>query len=176
MLRFDIGVAQKPYTVLYILTHQAMFEPFSSGYYLGRLYVQPHDGDRPAMHREQHEHVSEQLYGDETDESGGPAAGTTTTATDVDPPGARSGDRRRSEEDTDAGAEDDRPLVMKIGSTHIPVHGAPGVPEQTVALPADWLAATRVKNPPTLTEVLLAKRERVEQLLRVAEESSSPRT
>jgi hypothetical protein len=39
-----------------------MFEQFSSGYYLGRLYVEPHDGDRPAMAREQHEQVNRQLY------------------------------------------------------------------------------------------------------------------
>jgi hypothetical protein len=157
-----------------------MFEPFSSGYYLGRLYVQPHDGDRPAMHREQHEHVSEQLYGDESErnEDVDPADGTTTPTDSAEPtytlgipaeerPGDGSG------EDDD---DDDRPLVMKIGGAHIPVHGAPGVPEQTVALPADWLAATRVENPPTLTEVLLAKRERVDQLLKVAEDTSSGRT
>jgi hypothetical protein len=39
-----------------------MFEEFSSSYYLGRLYVEPYGGDRPAMHREQHEEVNEQLY------------------------------------------------------------------------------------------------------------------
>lgn len=39
-----------------------MFEQFSSGYYLGRLYVQPHDGERAVMQREDHERVNEQLY------------------------------------------------------------------------------------------------------------------
>lgn len=39
-----------------------MFEQFSGGYYLGRLYVEPYGGDRPAMHSDQHEHVNRQLY------------------------------------------------------------------------------------------------------------------
>jgi hypothetical protein len=113
-----------------------MFEQFSSGYYLGRLYVEPSDGDRPAMHREQHERVNEQLY----------AEGEGVERTDW-------------------------PLVMKIGGAHVPVHGDDGVPERTVALPADWLDATRVRNPPTLKEVLLAKKDRAAQLLQVAEET-----
>lgn len=41
-----------------------MFERFSSGYYFGRLYVQPHDGDRAVIHRTDHERVNEQLYAD----------------------------------------------------------------------------------------------------------------
>lgn len=131
-----------------------MFEPFSSGYYLGRLYVEPHVGDRPAMHREQHEHVSEQLYADA-------GSGETTGESEGQPtPRSDQSDRRR-----------EQPLVMKIGGTHVPVHGAEGVPERTVALPDDWLKATRLRNPPTLTEVLLAKRERAEQLLHVEEET-----
>ncbi|WP_049916758.1 DUF5802 family protein [Halogeometricum pallidum] len=39
-----------------------MFEQFSSGYYLGRLYVEPYDGDVPAIHRTDHTHVNERLY------------------------------------------------------------------------------------------------------------------
>lgn len=39
-----------------------MFEEFSDGYYLGRLFVEPHDDDRAAMHREQHERVNERVY------------------------------------------------------------------------------------------------------------------
>ncbi|MFB6074694.1 MAG: DUF5802 family protein [Haloarculaceae archaeon] len=39
-----------------------MFEQFSRGYYLGRLYVEPGDGDTAAMCRAQHERVNEQLY------------------------------------------------------------------------------------------------------------------
>lgn len=122
-----------------------MFAQFSSGYYLGRLYVEPRAGARPAMHREQHEHVSEQLYmaegstGENASEGGEPTS--------------------------------EQPLVMRIGGTHVPVHGAEGVPERTVALPEDWLDATRLRNLPTLTEVLLAKRERAEQLLDMEEKT-----
>ena len=39
-----------------------MFEEFSSGYYLGRLYVEPSDGERAVMRRDQHERINEQLY------------------------------------------------------------------------------------------------------------------
>ena len=41
-----------------------MFERFSSGYYLGELYVEPHDGDRAVIRRADHERVNEQLYAD----------------------------------------------------------------------------------------------------------------
>lgn len=41
-----------------------MFSEFSRGYYLGRLYVEPRDDGRAAMHRDQHEQVNEQLYAD----------------------------------------------------------------------------------------------------------------
>ncbi|WP_434523104.1 DUF5802 family protein [Halorubrum sp. AS12] len=41
-----------------------MFERFSSGYYLGELYVEPHDGERAVIQRADHEHVNEQLYAD----------------------------------------------------------------------------------------------------------------
>lgn len=39
-----------------------MFERFSRGYYLGRLYVEPSVDGSPAMCREQHEQVNQQLY------------------------------------------------------------------------------------------------------------------
>lgn len=40
-----------------------MFERFSRGYYLGRLYVEPRDEEEtPAMCREQHERVNRELY------------------------------------------------------------------------------------------------------------------
>jgi hypothetical protein len=42
-----------------------MFEAFSSGYYLGRLYVQPAHDERAVINREQHERVNEQLYADD---------------------------------------------------------------------------------------------------------------
>lgn len=41
-----------------------MFERFSSGYYLGELYVEPHDGERAVIQRVDHEYVNEQLYAD----------------------------------------------------------------------------------------------------------------
>lgn len=39
-----------------------MFERFSAGYYLGRLYVRPDDTDRPVIHDDDHERVNEELY------------------------------------------------------------------------------------------------------------------
>ena len=44
-------------------THR-MFERFSSGYYLGELYVEPRDGERAVIQRADHERVNEQLYAD----------------------------------------------------------------------------------------------------------------
>ena len=107
-----------------------MFERFSRGYYLGRLYVRPAEEGAPAMCREQHERVNEQLYAD-----GG-------------------------------GAERlDRPLVMKLDTRHFTVTGDESVPRDTLLLPPDLLEDTRVRNPPALKEVLLAKGERARQLL-----------
>jgi hypothetical protein len=42
-----------------------MFEQFSRGYYLGRLYVEPRDVEPAAMCQRQHERVNEQLYADD---------------------------------------------------------------------------------------------------------------
>ena len=106
-----------------------MFEQFSSGYYLGRLYVEPYGGDRPVIHREHHERVNVQLY-----ESG------------------------------------EGPLVMKIGSTHVAVHGADDIPGRTIALPERALSAAGIDNPPALEEVLLAKADRARQLLEFGSE------
>lgn len=39
-----------------------MFEQFSSSYYLGRLYVEPYDGDHAVIQRADHEHVNRELY------------------------------------------------------------------------------------------------------------------
>ncbi len=105
-----------------------MFEQFSSGYYLGRLYVEPHDGDCAVMHRDDHQRVNEQLYDDES-----------------------------------------HPLVMKVGSAHISVHGADGVPGRTLAMPEPALDAAGIDHPPTLSEVLLAKADRAAQLLDVTD-------
>ena len=111
-----------------------MFEEFSSGYYLGRLYVEPYDGERPVMRRDQHEQINEQLY----------ASGE--------------------------GVERlDSPLVMKVDHHHVAVQGEDGIPEGTLALPEDLLDDTRIRNPPTLKEVLLAKADRAAQLLRYQE-------
>lgn len=59
----------------------------------------------------------------------------------------------------------DHPLVMKVDERHFPVLGADDVPTDTLALPDDVLEATRIDNPPTVTEVLVAKAERAAQLL-----------
>ncbi|MFB6101934.1 MAG: DUF5802 family protein [Haloplanus sp.] len=39
-----------------------MFEEFSAGYYLGRLYVQPHDGEHAVIQQADHERMNERLY------------------------------------------------------------------------------------------------------------------
>lgn len=107
-----------------------MFEQFSAGYYLGRLYVQPREGETAAMCRSQHDQVRGQLY------------------------------------DGGAGeARADRPLVMKLDETHFPVHGGDEVPADTLAVPRATLEGSRVRNPPTLREVLLATADRADQLL-----------
>jgi hypothetical protein len=119
-----------------------MFERFSRGYYLGRLYVEPHEGDRPVMQREQHERVNAQLYtageGPDGTESGGGIEGIERL---------------------------DTPLVMKLGTSHFPVHGEEGVPADTLALPATVLRSCGLDNPPELRAVLLATAERALQLL-----------
>jgi hypothetical protein len=107
-----------------------MFEEFSGGYYLGRLFVEPYDGECAAMQRTEHERTNQQLYGADDD----PAA--------------------------------DNPLVMKLDDTHFPVHGAAEVPSGTLAVPTPLLDQLRVSQPPALREVLLAKADRAEQLLR----------
>ena len=59
----------------------------------------------------------------------------------------------------------DAPLVMKLESQHFPVHGDDAVPADTLALPESMLENSDVRNPPSLREVLLARRERARQLL-----------
>lgn len=109
-----------------------MFERFSSGYYLGRMYVRPGERDRPAMSRAAHEQVTEQLY-------------------------------------TGEGVErTDLPLVMKLGTTHFTVTGAREVPADTLAVPESLVEETDIRNPPTLSEVFLAKADRARQLVSVA--------
>jgi hypothetical protein len=113
-----------------------MFEQFSRGYYLGRLYVEPRDGGA-VMCRDQHERVNQQLYGDE---------GVTRT---------------------------DLPLVMKLGRRHFPVHGDAEVPADTLAVPEAVLNDADIRNPPSLSEVFLAKADHAAQLLSVSETSGS---
>lgn len=50
------------YPPLAEMSTRLMFEPFSDGYYLGRLYVEPHDGDTAAINRTQHKEVNRELY------------------------------------------------------------------------------------------------------------------
>ncbi|WP_254767088.1 DUF5802 family protein [Salinilacihabitans rarus] len=64
----------------------------------------------------------------------------------------------------------DAPLVMKLESNHFPVHGDDGVPADTLAVPESLLDGTRIRNPPALREVFLARRERARQLLSFAGE------
>lgn len=110
-----------------------MFEQFSKGYYLGRLYIEPNSTGRATMCREQHERVTRQLYTDER------------------------GIHRL-----------DQPLIMKLGTHHLAVHGADAVPADTLAVPESVLEETAVSNPPALEEVLLAKADRASQLLGLA--------
>ena len=114
-----------------------MFEQFSRGYYLGRLYVEPQDQQSAALCREQYEQIATQLYD----------SGTATTS--------------------------EQPLVMKLGTRHFQVHGESGVPADTLAVPPVVLEDhTRIRNPPTLKEVFLAKADRAAQLLEM--EQSRP--
>ncbi|WP_265110122.1 DUF5802 family protein [Halosolutus halophilus] len=69
----------------------------------------------------------------------------------------------------------DAPLVMKLESQHFPVHGDDAVPANTLALPESMLEGTDVRNPPSLREVLLARRERARQLLEFAGGWETPR-
>ncbi|MCO8242907.1 MULTISPECIES: DUF5802 family protein [unclassified Haladaptatus] len=107
-----------------------MFESFSSGYYLGRLYVEPYEGDHAVMCRDDHESVNKALYS------------------------SGEGIERL-----------DWPLVMKIDQQHFSVHAEDDIPDNTLVIPDELLDNTRIRNPPELKEVLLAKADRVEQLI-----------
>jgi hypothetical protein len=117
-----------------------MFEQFSGGYYLGRLYVEPYEGDRPAMSRLDHEQVSRQLY------TGDAATGDETVATPADPV-----------------ADGTQPLVMKLGARHLAVRGRDEVPDRTLAVPFDLVDDDG--SLPDLREVLLAKAPQAERLM-----------
>ncbi len=110
-----------------------MFEPFSRGYYMGRLYIEPSADEHTTMCKQQHEQLNEQLY---------------TTGEGVE--------------------RLNRPLVIKLADRHLSVHGEEGVPADTLSVPGRLLDGVSVRNPPTLSEVLLAKGDRASQLLAVA--------
>ncbi|MFW5983627.1 MAG: DUF5802 family protein [Halobacteria archaeon] len=44
-----------------------MFEEFSSAYYLGRMYVEPHDAEGPVMQNDDFEKVRCDIYGGDGD-------------------------------------------------------------------------------------------------------------
>lgn len=59
----------------------------------------------------------------------------------------------------------DTPLVMKLEGLHFPVHGGDDVPTNTLAVPQSLLEDTEIRNPPELTEVLLARKKWAKRLL-----------
>ena len=61
----------------------------------------------------------------------------------------------------------DSPLVMKLDTAHLAVHGEDWVPADTLAVPESLLERTDIRNPPELTEVFLAKADRASQLLQL---------
>ncbi|MFB6096257.1 MAG: DUF5802 family protein [Haloferacaceae archaeon] len=117
----------------------SMFEQFSSGYYLGRLYIEPHDGTRAALHAGEYREVRRQLYR----EAGCDPTGSDPTGTDPA----------------------DLPLVMRYDSQHFVVDGEESVPERTLAVPGPWLDDYDPTEP---REVFLAKADRANQLLQWA--------
>jgi len=104
-----------------------MFEDFSSGYYLGRMYVEPHDSDRPVMQDDEFEKVRRNVYTEE------------------------------------------KPLVVKVENRHLVVGGDGGVPSGTLAIPAKVAESLRLRNPPSLRDVLLAKEEHAARILSLRE-------
>lgn len=59
----------------------------------------------------------------------------------------------------------DLPLVVKVDIHHFPVQGAEVVPPDTLAIPEAVLNTSQIDDPPTWTEILVAKAERAAQLL-----------
>ncbi|WP_368408761.1 DUF5802 family protein [Haloarchaeobius amylolyticus] len=59
----------------------------------------------------------------------------------------------------------DSPLVMKLDTAHLAVHGDDGVPSDTLAVPGRLFDRLDLDSPPALTEVFLAKADRASQLL-----------
>jgi len=66
---------------------------------------------------------------------------------------------------TGAGRERvERPIFVKVNDVLFPVFAA-GVPPETLVVPDDLLEAIRIDDPPTVTELLVAKEERAGILL-----------
>ena len=129
---------------MWYATMYSMFEQFSSGYYLGRLYVQAHDGPRAVLRAREHERVRRQLYGT----------------------GAREQQSGVDATDVTTGRDGDPPLVMRYQQRHFVVDGGEEIPEQTLAIPTEWLPDR--PDPLEAREVFLAKADRARQLLRIA--------
>lgn len=66
----------------------------------------------------------------------------------------------------------DNPLVMKLDKNHFPVLGADDIPVKTLAVPESLLDRTRIRDPPALKEVLLAKADKAGQILQWLREPS----
>lgn len=60
----------------------------------------------------------------------------------------------------------DQPLIAKVDGVHAPVAADADLPADTLGLPADLLAATRVESPPTPRGVLVATADTAGRLLR----------
>lgn len=107
-----------------------MLEAYSAAYYLGRVTVEPGDGEHAVLERDQHRQAAATVYA------------------------------------TGVGVERlDLPLIVKLGRHHLPVFGSAAVPVGTLAVPGEVLDASGLENPPSLTEILVAKAERAAQLL-----------
>ncbi len=102
-----------------------MFEEFSRGYYLGRLYVEPHDAEEPVIHDHEYQRLHDDIYQ----------------------------------------GKDETPLVFKLENQHITVQGDESVPSKTLGLPTKLVDELDVDNPPSIENVLLAKRGHAEKVL-----------
>ncbi len=59
----------------------------------------------------------------------------------------------------------DLPLIMSVDESYFPVFGADDVSTDTLAVPGTILETTRINDPPTLKEVLVAKAAEATRLL-----------
>ncbi|MDZ7687944.1 MAG: DUF5802 family protein [Halobacteriales archaeon] len=100
-----------------------MFDDFSSGYYLGRMYVEPYDAEHPVMQDSDFEAVSNGVY------------------------------------------DEEKPLVMKVEQHHLVVDGDDGVPTGTLGVPEKVADELRLRNPPSVKDVLLAKEDHATRIL-----------